>query len=77
MSDFKTYWEDYKQTNPGYKLLDPQDLVLIGWIGRNAEIDEFAAQMHEMLASSRKIEKEVLQLRMEIARLRATDRSED
>lgn len=76
MSDFNSYWEDYKITNPNWRNLDAQDLVLIGWIGRNKEIDEFLAQIQDMTSRLREIEKGMLLQRMEIAKLRANQEEE-
>ena len=74
---FLEYWENYKQTNPGYRDFTLQDAALVGWIGRNAEIEHFVEQIQEMQARLRVIEKEMLRQRIELARRQATDRSED
>lgn len=71
MSEFMDYWKGYKQTNPGWSKLEAQDLVLIGWIGRNKEIEEFVARIQDMTSRLHKIEKEMLQLRLALTQQQA------
>lgn len=77
MSSFDEYWEDYKQTNPSWQKLEAKDLVLIGWIGRNKEIDGFMADIQDMTSRLREIEKEMLRQRLEIAKLKMSQGEEN
>ena len=73
---FEEYWQEYIQTNEAWRGMSQREAARVGWLGRNRELEYYTKQVVDLIKVGQNMQKEVLQLRVDIARLRAKQEGE-